>query len=562
MFLCRGSLRVVRAARVSGTRWPLLLGTRPCALVVSGGVPLWRALWPRFGVPRLVRSGRSWCTSRLSRRRAAFPDPVGLRPRFYWAAAHRTRRLAENRAHCACPWPLLRQRRCTRSASYPFGASRWGCPWRVPPTPVLGCVRCGCWRVWTRSLTRPVSRTTRFSTGDSAGAPGLFRVDADNAPLGSEDAKPGSGACVRVRALLGRVGRAGLPGAFWCASPFSVAGLGALLVCSAPTKLGLPFLLLCAPVVSGFPCFPARGALGLGALLSPRPPPFFFLHFFSLPVCFFSFVSWVFLFSPVVRCGVGFCVLGCQVCQCVLWWCCPCRRSLCGALSPLWRWLVLCRVACCVWVFAVGPGCPLLSPGGSWCRVSVVLSLSGHVACRPVVWCGVSWCSAALCCVLSRCAVLFLCAVVLCCLFASLPVPVVDSCRCASAVCVPGCRAVLSLSLPPCPVLCCAVLVPLRCAVRVVCAVSGAWCCWFLVLLPVFGVRCWLWLPRVVVWWCVSALVPVSGLAVVRCLPCAFLLPCVVSCGAVLPCGAMLWCPVTLFFFFALLVALVFSFPY
>ena len=31
--------------------------------------------------------------------------------------------------------------------------------------------------------------------------------------------------CVRVRALLGRVGRAGLPGAFWCASPFPLAAL-------------------------------------------------------------------------------------------------------------------------------------------------------------------------------------------------------------------------------------------------------------------------------------------------------------------------------------------------
>ena len=31
--------------------------------------------------------------------------------------------------------------------------------------------------------------------------------------------------CVRVRALLGRVGRAGLPGAFWCASPFPSAAL-------------------------------------------------------------------------------------------------------------------------------------------------------------------------------------------------------------------------------------------------------------------------------------------------------------------------------------------------
>ena len=62
--------------------------------------------------------------------------------------------------------------RSTRS-----GPREGGCPWRVPPALVLGCVRCGGWRVLTRSLTRPVSRTVRRSTGNSAGAPGLFRMD-------------------------------------------------------------------------------------------------------------------------------------------------------------------------------------------------------------------------------------------------------------------------------------------------------------------------------------------------------------------------------------------------
>ena len=76
------------------------------------------------------------------------------------------------------------------------------------------------WCVWTRSLTRPVSCTVRLSTGDSAGAPWLFRVDADTSPFRSEDPTPGSRARVPVHALLGRVGRAGLPGAFWCVSPF------------------------------------------------------------------------------------------------------------------------------------------------------------------------------------------------------------------------------------------------------------------------------------------------------------------------------------------------------
>ena len=39
---------VGRALWVCGTPRPLLLGTCPCALVVAGGVPLWRASWPRM----------------------------------------------------------------------------------------------------------------------------------------------------------------------------------------------------------------------------------------------------------------------------------------------------------------------------------------------------------------------------------------------------------------------------------------------------------------------------------------------------------------------------------
>ena len=78
---CRGWSCVVRASRVRGTRWPLWLGTCPCAVVVAGSVPLWRASWPRVGALLLVRSGRSRCSSGLSRRRGAFPHPGGCRPR-------------------------------------------------------------------------------------------------------------------------------------------------------------------------------------------------------------------------------------------------------------------------------------------------------------------------------------------------------------------------------------------------------------------------------------------------------------------------------------------------
>ena len=47
----------MRASWVRGTRWPLWLGTCSHALVVAGGVPLWRASWlgfPFFATPRSV----------------------------------------------------------------------------------------------------------------------------------------------------------------------------------------------------------------------------------------------------------------------------------------------------------------------------------------------------------------------------------------------------------------------------------------------------------------------------------------------------------------------------
>ena len=279
---------------------------------------------------------------------------------------------------------------------------------------------------------------------------------------------------------------------------------------------------------------------------APCPPPLFFV-FFSFVSCFFFFGFFSLLFFPAVRCRAGLCVLGRRVCPCVPCWCCPGRCSVCAG------W-------CCV-VLAVGPGCPLLSSGGSWCRVSVVLSLSGRVARRPVVWRGVSWCSAALCCVLLRCAVAWWCAVVLCCLFASLPVPVVCFLPlrvcCVCTVCVLGCRAVCSLSSPPCAVPCCAVLVSFRCAVRVVCAVSGDWCCWFPASLPLVGGllvalvarRC-----RLVV--CVGFGATVwSGRRSASSLWCPAPLCCVPwRCAAVWCCAVV---PCLLFLFFSLLVALV-----
>ena len=243
------------------------------------------------GAPRLVRSGHSRCSGRLSRRRGAFPQPGGWGPRLYWAGARGTRRPAENRANCACRWPPPRQGRWARSALCPFRAPQWGCPWQVPPAPVLGCVRCGGWRVWTRSLTRPVSRTVHRSTADSAGAPGLFRVDADTWPCGSEDATPGSCACVRVLVFPGRARRAGLPGAFWCASPSPLAALSSHF--AGP------------PQGWGCPCFGPLFALTSPVLL-------LFGYFFRLSVlfCLAPRLSLAFLgFGPRVPWALALCVV-------------------------------------------------------------------------------------------------------------------------------------------------------------------------------------------------------------------------------------------------------------
>ena len=238
---------------------------------------------------------------------------------------------------------------------------------------------------------------------------------------------------------------------------------------------------------------------------------------------------WAPCFSWRLLCGA---VLACLRCC-----------SLCGAQLPLWRWLVLCVVACCIWWFAVWPGCPLWSPGGPWCRFPVVLSLSARVARRPVVWCGVSWCSAALCCVLSSCVVVWWCAVVLCCLFASLPVPVVCSLLLRVLLCV-----FLGVALCiPCPlrsVQCCAALCWCPCVVlfawSALFLVPGAVCSWCRCLF--LGVCWWLWLPGVVFGWCVSALVSVSSRVARQSASWCGTLWCPTPLWCVLWCCASVWC--------------------
>ena len=281
------------------------------------------------------------------------------------------------------------------------------------------------WLVWTRSLTRPVSRTVRLATGDSASAPGLFRVDADTAPFGSEDATPGSRACVRVHALLGRVGRAGLPGAFWGASPFLwpflvrsllflplpgwgcpvcgccwsflfsfspsppslrsrcvllcvFSGLG----CLGPWCLVAPPFFCCPPLLLSlaFPAFWLPGA-------SAPPPPLFFSSFVSC----FSFFRFFLLFFAGCAVGGGFVCLGTSGV--------PACASVVLSLSLLCvRWLVLRGVRCWAW----------LSSAVSWW---VLVSCFGGAV---LVWPRDSPpCRSAWCVLVFRCPVL--CSVALCC---------------------------------------------------------------------------------------------------------------------------------------------------
>ena len=228
--LCRGRVVVARAVPVCGTRQPLLLGTCSCAVVVASGVLLLRALLPR--VLRRTSSGLVALGALVGFPDAVvpFPSPRALAPGF----TGRSRRARGGQPRTGLILP----------ASGPCQGRGAGLaprrPWWVPPALVLGCLRCGVGRVWTQSLTRRASRTVRCSTRDSAGAPGLFRVDADTSPCGSGDATPGSRVCVRVLVLPGRDGQAGLTGAFWCPSPFlwpyrPPALLGALRALVAPS---------------------------------------------------------------------------------------------------------------------------------------------------------------------------------------------------------------------------------------------------------------------------------------------------------------------------------------
>ena len=396
---------------------------------------------------------------------------------------------------------------------------------------------------------------------------------------------------VRVLALCGRVGRAGLPGALWCASPFPLAtssfcfawpppGWGCPALSRCPCRSSLPWrralVVFLGLPLPGSSCARApfvSPAWPLAALwwFLPPPPPCLCLGVFVAPAwClgvvffFFFFLPLLPLCAPVVSGFLWFPApgaLGLGAVRCLLCW--PSASRLTVRLS-LFRAFRLAG-ACSPSVAAPPP--PFLSRGFRRCR-SVLCAVCCVVLCVPgcgAVPCCARWvlllvapCPLALPVALGPCALrrcVLRCSPVLCVFCRGAVVRAVVG---RSALCC-VCPGVLCCAFPvlsaPCGV-CCAVLVRLRCAVRVVLAVAGALCCgvpWcgagsggpWLSAGGVFRCRCpclaaWsvsLWL----VWFAVVPCFPVSCSVVLCCrvvLCCCALLSC---CGAVGACFALLW---------------------
>ena len=259
----------------------------------------------------------------------------------------------------------------------------------------------------------------------------------------------GCGAAVRVRALLGRVGRAGIPGAFWCASRFLWPFLLRSLLARPPPGWGCPVCGCCSvslplvpppplffffssppsvrPVVPCFACFPALGALGLGVLL---PPPLFFVFFWPPP-------SLLYLAFPAFRLPLAsapppppppppppvFVFFSLPLLFFLLRVCCVCSGVSC-CVFPVLPVRCAVRVVCavsggwCCWFLVSLPfvGGPLVALVARRCCLVVCVG-SGARVWSGRRWASSLWCSVPLCCVLWRCAAVWCCAVVPCLLF-------------------------------------------------------------------------------------------------------------------------------------------------
>ena len=287
---------------------------------------------------------------------------------------------------------------------------------------------------------------------------------------------------------------------------------GSPLLSSTLPHLPLPFLFLPLSYAPPVPPFFCR---------HPPPSPLFFLFLvfpalvvvsFFVPPSFSahppsSFVSWCLfpLALFVLPCCRPLCCVSCcgvpprLVVCCHGFLCVLLVAAVCCAASPVVSSRCFARVAVCCHVLVCIAVCCAVFLGVVLRRAAarcsalrcvvvrcVVLSRSFRCCrtlCRALGHCSLPW-GPVFSCLPAPCPLCCVCFGVACCcvlLFAAV----------LCAVCVLGCRVLCFLFSPPCALLGCAVLVPLCCAVCLVCAVSGAWCCRALTFVVRFpGVPC------------------------------------------------------------------------
>ena len=496
LFACRGLLRVVRASRGCGNLWPLLLGTCRCALVVAGGVPLRRAL-----SPCMVHRASSGAVALGSHVRfpddvVLFPSPAAFGPGF----TGRLRGPGRSRPRTGLIVPaagLCRGKGAGR-------APRCKCsgPGDLAGPSGVGLVLCAL--PWLACVD-PVIEASGFpyrpsSDGGLARCTGAVSCGRRHLPFqvrGRQAWVPC--VCVCVFALLGRVGRAGLPGAFWCASPSlwplspsallgtlrGGVALSCLFVCLPPLFFPVP----APPRSLAFSGFRPRVSWDL-ALPDPGPRSFSLLLFFPsacLVRCLFPSTP-LFLFPPPLPLFVVFSRFFClPILPCLFCGSPAARLSVCSFVSFFFFFGVLC---CAVWRLRVVPCL--------WSRRRAALFWS-------VVTCAVLCCAVSLHGMLRRgaarrsirrCAVL--CRVVLfrssravaCCVVPSGAVrrPVVlrlpELCfvvfpRAVCSVLCLSCRGVLVRAVVRRCALCCVCVLSVSWGVvlRIFCPLRSVWCC-------------------------------------------------------------------------------------
>ena len=440
----------------------------------------------------------------------------GFRPRVPWALA-----LCFVFLFCLPLLGSLYALACFVSPAWPL-AAHW---WLLPPLPPLPfCVSrfsslpLGALFFFSSSYVRP--RCLWLALVSGPGCPGpsrcvLFVLWASRCPA-LRALSPRL--CVLPCRWLLRGGCCPPPP--FCVSPFPSLPLGAPFFFFVFSF----FPALCAPVVSGFLWFPAPGALGLRAvrcLLCWPPASRHSVRSRLFRASWLPPGRWL---LPGGCCPPTLCVsrfsslpLGavCRVlcCAACLW--VRCCAALLRVLPP--GVVLLCALLfCCARLVT-----PLVVP----CPLALPVALGPCVLRRCVLPCSPALCALCRVCFVG-CVLLF--AALLC------------------AVCVLGCCAVRSLFPPLCAVLCFAVLVRLRCAVPVVRAVAGAWCCGALLCVVLFPLVCCgavlgLVAPGFLLVACFGVRVPVWPRGLLPCGWCG-LLWCPASLCRVLWCSAVAWC--------------------